>query len=118
MPSRKPKKGKASNRIKTRSHKRRQINERLGKDIASALSMQKHLDDRGKLKIREQKYYGLPHCPYQSRGCDVIGIEHRSRDIGLFSRSLFQYTRGEDRKSTRLNSSHVAISYAVFCLKK
>src|SRR5690625_3947944 len=30
------------------------------------------------------------------------------------------YIRGsnEDRKSTRLNSSHVAISYAVFCLKK
>src|SRR5437660_7356593 len=26
--------------------------------------------------------------------------------------------RQEDRKSTRLNSSHVAISYAVFCLKK
>src|SRR5690625_6972453 len=25
---------------------------------------------------------------------------------------------GEDRKSTRLNSSHVAISYAVFCLRK
>src|SRR5690349_23260564 len=26
--------------------------------------------------------------------------------------------RGRDRKSTRLNSSHVEISYAVFCLKK
>src|SRR5439155_25046501 len=26
--------------------------------------------------------------------------------------------REQDRKSTRLNSSHVAISYAVFCLKK
>src|SRR5438067_4741542 len=26
--------------------------------------------------------------------------------------------RVEDRKSTRLNSSHVSISYAVFCLKK
>src|SRR5207302_11357087 len=25
---------------------------------------------------------------------------------------------GKDRKSTRLNSSHVKISYAVFCLKK
>src|SRR6267378_6677463 len=25
---------------------------------------------------------------------------------------------GQDRKSTRLNSSHVEISYAVFCLKK
>src|SRR5699024_11720151 len=27
-------------------------------------------------------------------------------------------TSPEDRKSTRLNSSHVSISYAVFCLKK
>src|SRR5699024_12125388 len=26
--------------------------------------------------------------------------------------------QGQDRKSTRLNSSHVSISYAVFCLKK
>src|SRR2546426_3107789 len=26
--------------------------------------------------------------------------------------------RGQDRKSTRLNSSHLVISYAVFCLKK
>src|SRR5690554_7905314 len=33
-------------------------------------------------------------------------------DIFLFS------TTCEDRKSTRLNSSHVRISYAVFCLKK
>src|SRR5438874_7157911 len=29
-----------------------------------------------------------------------------------------QRRQGEDRKSTRLNSSHVEISYAVFCLKK
>src|SRR5258707_8332425 len=29
-----------------------------------------------------------------------------------------QGTQGEDRKSTRLNSSHANISYAVFCLKK
>src|SRR5690606_40675257 len=28
------------------------------------------------------------------------------------------YPRSLDRKSTRLNSSHVKISYAVFCLKK
>src|SRR5690606_20683845 len=32
-------------------------------------------------------------------------------------RYLEQYI-GQDRKSTRLNSSHVKISYAVFCLKK
>src|SRR5690625_6244888 len=29
-----------------------------------------------------------------------------------------RFGRLQDRKSTRLNSSHVAISYAVFCLKK
>src|SRR5437660_3088783 len=34
------------------------------------------------------------------------------------ARDVAQASRGEDRKSTRLNSSHVAISYAVFCLKK
>src|SRR5438067_9015189 len=32
--------------------------------------------------------------------------------------SDIQVTLSEDRKSTRLNSSHVSISYAVFCLKK
>src|SRR5437870_8972839 len=31
---------------------------------------------------------------------------------------MFNEPREQDRKSTRLNSSHVAISYAVFCLKK
>src|SRR5256885_12065862 len=32
--------------------------------------------------------------------------------------SLDLYTLVQDRKSTRLNSSHLVISYAVFCLKK
>src|SRR5690625_6831551 len=36
-----------------------------------------------------------------------------------FQNDLFYYrAKAGDRKSTRLNSSHVAISYAVFCLKK
>src|SRR2546430_11104535 len=34
------------------------------------------------------------------------------------SRKVFAVSRGRDRKSTRLNSSHSQISYAVFCLKK
>src|SRR5207249_11980434 len=33
-------------------------------------------------------------------------------DVGVLDRTV------QDRKSTRLNSSHVSISYAVFCLKK
>src|SRR5437870_8170941 len=39
------------------------------------------------------------------------GHEHRDCADHIESES-------KDRKSTRLNSSHVAISYAVFCLKK
>src|SRR5690606_39411240 len=34
------------------------------------------------------------------------------------SRTHVQHDGVQDRKSTRLNSSHVKISYAVFCLKK
>src|SRR3712207_8376452 len=39
---------------------------------------------------------------------------------GLFERFVTQVLRerAQDRKSTRLNSSHANISYAVFCLKK
>src|SRR5260221_5340788 len=38
---------------------------------------------------------------------------HPGKDHGLTGES-----KGRDRKSTRLNSSHTVISYAVFCLKK
>src|SRR5690625_6055476 len=34
------------------------------------------------------------------------------------AKGVVELKKAEDRKSTRLNSSHVAISYAVFCLKK
>src|SRR5437899_9694278 len=36
----------------------------------------------------------------------------------LLARQRLQVEALEDRKSTRLNSSHLGISYAVFCLKK
>src|SRR5439155_14088981 len=39
-------------------------------------------------------------------------------DPAVRSTLAFWLNRQLDRKSTRLNSSHVAISYAVFCLKK
>src|SRR5215510_11299303 len=44
---------------------------------------------------------------------DMGGLDHCSEiKLGLVGRLA-----ATDRKSTRLNSSHVAISYAVFCLK-
>src|SRR5256885_10079580 len=52
------------------------------------------------------------------------GFRHSLRDLDLVRRHLLQQLLQErraadqDRKSTRLNSSHLVISYAVFCLKK
>src|SRR5258706_9715628 len=39
-------------------------------------------------------------------------------DDGVEVEPAAQHDEGRDRKSTRVNSSHVRISYAVFCLKK
>src|ERR1039458_6097120 len=68
----------------------------------------------------------------------AAGIQHGDR-VGLMSRTRYEWTLidyaiwaagavtvpvyetssvEQDRKSTRLNSSHLGISYAVFCLKK
>src|SRR2546427_8180626 len=55
------------------------------------------------------------------------GCHHAARHRGAVLRELLAAVEdqhrggeqhGEDRKSTRLNSSHSQISYAVFCLKK
>src|SRR5690606_41697286 len=46
-------------------------------------------------------------------------LEYRFETLVQRFREMAFVTRGvTDRKSTRLNSSHVKISYAVFCLKK
>src|SRR5260221_7842249 len=52
----------------------------------------------------QRRHHG-PDLPPASRA-----VGHRGRDVGV--------VRRRDRKSTRLNSSHTVISYAVFCLKK
>src|SRR5207245_4048517 len=53
-------------------------------------------------------------------GIEVRQLRARlSLDSGYTSRLLRTLeAEGQDRKSTRLNSSHGSISYAVFCLKK
>src|SRR3712207_7766665 len=51
---------------------------------------------------------------------EQVGVVSIARTGGGFDDTeydLFTYLTG-DRKSTRLNSSHANISYAVFCLKK
>src|SRR5690606_40772779 len=49
---------------------------------------------------------------YRGEDADVLAAQLREAGIDATVRPFL------DRKSTRLNSSHVKISYAVFCLKK
>src|SRR5437762_7659415 len=59
--------------------------------------------------------------PREPQGC-IVCSEHAGGhgNLGRRSRRTVPATsrRAGDRKSTRLNSSHRCISYAVFCLKK
>src|SRR5207253_7747675 len=55
-----------------------------------------------------------------SKGAASTGTDegHPQPSLGGPRSANNRTSRKGDRKSTRLNSSHVAISYAVFCLKK
>src|SRR5438874_10743508 len=47
-----------------------------------------------------------------------VGVVTDREDDGRHPGNTIRFHHAIDRKSTRLNSSHVEISYAVFCLKK
>src|SRR5690625_5155540 len=48
----------------------------------------------------------------------IIAKTNKYQDTRTLFPIIFKIFINQDRKSTRLNSSHVASSYAVFCLKK
>src|SRR3712207_7216388 len=55
---------------------------------------------------------------HQRQFVALDGIAHGMLLLGCAARLARSPTHTRDRKSTRLNSSHANISYAVFCLKK
>src|SRR5690625_5501569 len=98
--------------------------------------MGEHVPD----EAREQSWL-FPHAAHllqPALAAMPAGARGRPSDFTQARKTVSRYIRGErqltatgyermrtdaqlhdeDRKSTRLNSSHVAISYAVFCLKK
>src|SRR3712207_8508795 len=74
-----------------------------------SLSIEGHPSAQGALEVtdRADQPDTGPISPLRQRLLEDMAM-HGLRDA----------TRREDRKSTRLNSSHANISYAVFCLKK
>src|SRR5690606_41063254 len=71
-----------------------------------------------------QLAYLQPQAAGRSGPSDATDAAPEIEVLNSLGKALTQHaepgpaTQAEDRKSTRLNSSHVKISYAVFCLKK
>src|SRR5690625_7007387 len=79
-------------------------------DVAEKIiTIQRDYGNRSVRKYARFKY------TIDARGLEWISEELHNR-LGWELEEARDYSL--DRKSTRLNSSHVAISYAVFCLKK
>src|SRR5690554_5897069 len=79
----------------------------------------------GRLLYEKDAHRRMPIASVTKIMTAIVAIEHgnlsdrvrvSSRAEGVEGSSI--YLKAGDRKSTRLNSSHVRISYAVFCLKK
>src|SRR5690242_21163873 len=62
-------------------------------------------------RVRQQVDHDLPYSTWIADDVERLALHFESK-----SRAILVCQR--DRKSTRLNSSHMSISYAVFCLKK
>src|SRR2546426_2867621 len=61
---------------------------------------------------------GFECCGFYKPGAIFPALSERTKRQHLDLRAADHCRRRVDRKSTRLNSSHLVISYAVFCLKK
>src|SRR5262245_65114156 len=57
-------------------------------------------------------------CVGRGKATIVLHVVSQQRGARSQHRGEMRVVRDGDRKSTRLNSSHLGISYAVFCLKK
>src|SRR6266511_5757912 len=78
-----------------------------------------HLVDGDRATLKELSRHGPAHLAYQHGRrllCAAYGCAKTL--LWWFADHALQAFPPPDRKSTRLNSSHVKISYAVFCLKK
>src|SRR5687768_18057360 len=86
---------------------------------------------RGTEDLRRQEWVTRPIRPWDHKTLDIYWLQKPWLDNGKYAHALIWsvdpvycaasvYMRDDslDRKSTRLNSSHGYISYAVFCLKK
>src|SRR5207249_7864031 len=80
------------------------------------VSTHAHIDHVGGLSKLHQ-YTGAPVLMHRDDLPLYQAMEMQASFLGVHPPELTEVDQLLDRKSTRLNSSHVSISYAVFCLK-
>src|SRR5690625_6493549 len=89
--------------IQTRRQKRLNLTQSLAEREANHRSLQgkkqKLINERQSLEVKANR----------------LDVDLENRLLRLQEEYEISYEKAQDRKSTRLNSSHVAISYAVFC---
>src|SRR5687768_17636728 len=88
---------------------------RVGSDLAQSLEEQGHT-----VAVIDQDPTAFRRLGSSFGGRRVTGVgfdQDTLREAGIEEAGAFAAVSSGDRKSTRLNSSHGYISYAVFCLK-
>src|SRR5207244_5248246 len=86
---------------------------RRSSDLALGFALR--LRGLNRVGLNEDEVHKVEAARAYFRGNFSVNLEHPMLMKSLIAVSL---AAAEDRKSTRLNSSHQIISYAVFCLKK
>src|SRR5699024_9302499 len=83
-------------------------------DVEKDFYLEKIKDLETKLEVLEKDKENVLERQSNTRA----GFVYIISNIGSFGEDIYKIGMTRDRKSTRLNSSHVSISYAVFGLKK
>src|SRR2546422_726890 len=101
-------------RTRSTAHRRRDARQPLGPGLSPRKGAA-----RAALRSRRPPLAAVPHLPLgHRRPVPARSPAHGEQGVRSPSRPHGAILGRQDRKSTRLNSSHGYISYAVFCLKK
>src|SRR3712207_8719753 len=91
---------------------------RLSLDIGIVFFLMIRRPPRSTLFPYTTLFRSLGHIGPAAAAARARGLRHLAHELTGMDAAVHVAGHDEDRKSTRLNSSHANISYAVFCLKK
>src|SRR5690348_3562659 len=91
--------------------------QQLGRQLAAHAPGEKWPYSFHVVNQREINAFALPGGPVFVNLGTIKAADNEAELAGVIAHEISHVVQRQDRKSTRLNSSHPSISYAVFCLK-